>query len=203
MLLFIAGFLLSLLGSIPPGLISLSVSQTAIARGIQAAFALAAGAAFAEFFQAWAAVALTDWFLSHPAAEKGFHWAAVPVFLILGVQLIFFAKPARPDQPFVQGSLFRQFGKGVLISAFNLLAIPYWFVYCGSLKVQGIWQEGIHFTLIFALGVSIGTFFALGLYALLSQLILQRSSDISRYANRIIGVIFLGLGAKVLWGLLF
>mgnify|MGYP003382638353 CR=1 FL=1 len=79
MVLFAAGFVLSLFGSLPPGLISLSVAQTAIQKGVIAALFLAAGAAGAEFFQAWAAVALTDWFMSHPGAEQIFQWAAIPV----------------------------------------------------------------------------------------------------------------------------
>jgi len=70
-----AGFALSLFGSLPPGLISLTLSQNSIARGLAAAMAVALGAAVAEFFQAWAAVLFTYWFLSHPMAERVFHWA--------------------------------------------------------------------------------------------------------------------------------
>jgi len=202
MLLFAAGFALSLFGSLPPGLISLTVSQTSIARGFLSAMVLAAGAASAEFFQAWVAVLLTDWFLSHPGAERMFQWAAMPVFFILGIHLLFFAKPPRPFAPVIQSSLFRQFFKGVFVSIFNLLAIPYWFVYCNWLQVEGWWQTGLFSTLIFALGVSVGTLFALGWYAWLGQIILRRSSQVARYANTLIGLIFLGIGLKVLWGLI-
>jgi threonine/homoserine/homoserine lactone efflux protein len=100
MLLLLAGFVLSLLGSLPPGLISLSVSQTAIQRG-----------------------------------------------------------------------------------------------------VEGWWQEGLFSTLIFSFGVTLGTIFALGLYAWLGQLIVNRSMDVARYANHVIGLIFIGLGIKILFGL--
>jgi len=206
MLLLIAGFVLSLFGSLPPGLISLSVAQTSILRGKQAAVAVTLGAAFAEFFQAWAAVALTDWFLSHPNAEKGFQWAALPVFLGIGLHLVFFAKPPKPPkspEELSAGSFRRQFLKGLILSVFNLLAIPYWFVYCGWLRVEGWWQDGLLSTLIFALGVSLGTVFALGLYVWLGQMLLNNSKDVARYANRVIGLIFLGLGLKVLMGLIW
>jgi|GEM_PF-501907 len=255
MLLLAAGFILSLFGSIPPGLISLSVSQASISRGLSAAMALASGAALAEFFQAWAAVVLTDWFLSHPAAAQGFHWAAVPVFFVIGFQLIFFAKPMergsnkgtilgcrfclcqdarrafsgtkkwtsneernkisppklslysnrvpiRPPEKIEPGNMPRQFVKGMILSAFNLLAIPYWFVYCGWLRLEGWWKEGLWATLVFSFGVAIGTLFSLSLYAWLGQIILRRSGEVTRYANRFIGLIFLGLGIEVLWGLI-
>lgn len=203
MLLLAAGFALSLFGSLPPGLISLTVSQTAIARGLAAAMAVAMGAAAAEFFQAWAAVLLTDWFLGHPAAEQGFQWAAVPVFLAFGIYLIFFAKAPSPPEQIASAPFRRQFAKGLAVSVFNLLAVPYWFVYCGWLRVEGWWQEGLFPTLSFALGVSIGTLFALALYAWLGQTIVRKSGAVAQYANGLIGLIFLGLGMKVLWGLVF
>ncbi|MBC7776029.1 MAG: LysE family transporter [Phycisphaerae bacterium] len=201
MVLLLAGFVLSLFGSIPPGLISLTVSQTSIASGMAAAMAVAVGAAVAEFFQAWAAVLFTDWFLSHPAAERGFHWAAVPVFLALGIHLLFFAKPLRKTAKMTATTLRRQFAKGLIISFFNLLALPYWFVYCGWLRVEGWWQVGLFPTLVFSFGVSIGTVLALSLYVWLGQLILEHSSEVARYANRVIGLIFFGLGIKTLIGL--
>lgn len=202
MVLLAAGFGLSLMGSLPPGLISLTVSQTAIHRSMGAAWSLAAGAAFAEFFQAWMAVVFTDWFLSHPVAERGFQWAAMPVFFILGIHLLFFAKQPSLKNPEVMSSLRNQFGKGLLLSVFNLLAIPYWFVYVGWLRVEGYWNDGTSNTLLFSLGVTLGTLAALGLYVWLGQVILKRSSSLARNANRFIGLIFLALGCKVLWGLM-
>lgn len=201
-MLLIAGFFLSLLGSLPPGLISLSVAQTAIQRGIAAALALAVGAAFAEFFQALAAVLLSDWFLSHPSVEAGFQWVAMIVFLGFGIHLIFFAKPPALPNVASKVSVGKQFSKGILLSVFNLLAIPYWFAYCGWLRVEGWWQEGIFNTCLFALGVSFGTIFALGLYAWLGMAIVQHSNNLTKQANRLIGILFLGLGLKSLLGIL-
>lgn len=202
--LFIAGFGLSLFGSLPPGLISLSVSQTAIRRGMVAALLLAAGAAGAEFFQAWVAVALSEWFLGHPAVERWFQWAAVPVFLALAAYLIFFSKPHVSRAFVAEVSAPAQVGKGVLLSAFNLLAIPYWFAYCGSLRVSGWWGDAtLGGTLVFSAGVTFGTMAALALYAWLGRMILQHAESMARHADRFVGVIFLGLGLKLLWGLLW
>ncbi len=202
MTLLLAGFVLSLFGSLPPGLISLTVAYSAIRNGIAAALVLAAGAASAEFFQAWAAVTLSDWFLSHPSVEQGFKWAAFAVFTAIGTYLLFLAKPPKAPKDLPQGSWHKQFGKGVLLSAFNLLAIPYWFAYCGWLRVEGWWEDGLSNTLIFSFGVTLGTMFSLALYAWLGLLIVERSSKLSKRANQLIGLLFLGLGIKVLMGLL-
>ncbi len=194
--------MLSLFGSLPPGLLRLTVAQTSIARGYSPAIAVAFGAALAEFFQSWAAVLFTDWFVSHLEAERAFHWAALPVFRVLGIYLLFFAKAPSTPEALAPGTLRKQFIKGLAVSSFNLLAIPYWFVYCAWLRMEGWWHEGFYWTLIFALGVSIGTVFALSLYAWLGLVVLRSSKELARYANGLIGLIFLGLAFKILWDLI-
>lgn len=200
-LLFFSGFVLSWLGSIPPGLISLSVAQTAALRGLRAALVLGAGAAVAEFFQAWIAAEAAGWFLQHPTVERGLRWAAVPVFLGMGAWLTFWpnagsAGAAAPTaSPVTEGKTIAHFFlKGLLISVFNLLAIPYWLAYCAGLRSTDWWREGWWPTLIFSAGVTTGTFLALALYAAAAQWAVQRSDAVARYANRTVGVIFLGLG---------
>lgn len=199
MILFFAGILLSLSGSLPPGLISLSVAQTAILRGFWAAVILAVGASFAEFFQAWGAVVFADWFISHPAAARIFQLAAIPIFIGLAIYLWFFAKAPRTPEVELPVHTFRQFFKGVAISFFNLLAIPYWVAYAGWLRINGWWQEGRFNTLLFAFGVSIGTMAALLLYARLAQEMTRRSDQVAKVVNRFVALIFLALGLKLLF----
>ncbi|MBK9335923.1 MAG: LysE family transporter [Lewinellaceae bacterium] len=202
MVLFFAGVLLSLSGSLPPGLISLSVAQTAILRGFWAAMVLALGAAFAEFFQALGAVIFSDWFLMHPAAARVFQVVAIPVFLGLAVYLWFFAKTPRMPAGEAPVAPLRQFGRGVAISFFNLLAIPYWVIYTGWLRVNGWWTDGLLHTLLFATGVVAGTVAALALYAWLALEMTRRSDLVARVVNRFVALVFLGLGLKLVWELL-
>jgi len=203
MVLFVFGMGLSLLGSLPPGLISLSVAQTAIIRGFRLAFWLGAGAAAAEFFQAWFAVEMSGWFLQHPAVERYFQWAAIPIFWILAIYLFFFARAPKSADASRAGSVAGQIGRGILLSVFNLLAIPYWFTYCGWLRVTDWWQEeGLGSTLVFSAGVSVGTLGALALYAWLGQEIVQRSDKVAQYANRFVALIFFALGLKIILDIL-
>lgn len=199
MLLLGAGLVLSLSGSLPPGLISLSVAQTSILRGYWSAIILGLGAAFAEFFQAWAAVAFADWFLQNPGAAKVFQIGAIPVFLGLAVYLWFFARAPRAPETDLPVAPLRQFARGIVISVFNLLAIPYWVAYAGWLRVNSYWQEGRAHTLLFSLGVTIGTMIALTLYAWLAQELTRRSDMVARVVNRFVALIFLGLGLKLVY----
>jgi len=197
MKLLFAGMFISFLGSLPPGLISLSVARTALMRGFLASVVLAFGAACAEFFQALLAVQFADWFVANPHTERYFQWGALPVFGGLGIYLLFFARtPKAPKVP-DRVNVFKQFMRGVMVSAFNLLAIPYWFAYVAVLRVQGIWEDGGQW--LFAAGVTLGTMTALVLYALLGQLVLQRSASVAKIANRVVGLMFLGLALQVAW----
>ena len=98
--------------------------------------------------------------------------------------------------------MFRQFFRGVVISVFNLLAIPYWVAYAGWLRVNGWWQEGLLYTILFAAGVTIGTTIALALYAWLAQEMTRRSDWVAKVVNRFVALIFLFLGLKLIWDLL-
>jgi threonine/homoserine/homoserine lactone efflux protein len=198
MILLCAGVILSLFGSLPPGLISLSVAQTAIARTLPAALFLAIGAAFAEFFQAWLAIFLSDWFLENPSATNWFTWLSVPVFWGLAVYFLFAPETSKNKGDVVMTySAIGQMGRGILLSIFNLLAVPYWFVYCGWLKMEGWWgEETLAHTLLFAMGVSLGTLLVLSLYAYLATAIVHRSDRLAVYANRFVALLFFLLGAQ-------
>ncbi len=197
MILFFAGIALSLAGSLPPGLISLSVAQTAIFRGFWSAIIVASGAAFAEFFQAGAAVVFADWFMANPVAAKGFQIAAIPIFTGLAVYLWFFARAPRAPEVELPVAPLRQFVRGIVISVFNLLAIPYWVAYAGWLRLNGWLQGGLSQTLSFAGGVTIGTMGALILYAWLATEMTKRSDLVAKVVNRFVALIFLGLALKL------
>lgn len=203
MVLFFAGIALSLSGSLPPGLISLSVAQTAIFRGFWAAVIVAVGASCAEFFQAWAAVAFADWFMANPVAARSFQIAAIPVFTGLAIYLWFFARAPRAPETELPVAPLRQFFRGVVISVFNLLAIPYWVAYAGWLRLNGWLQGGLAQTLSFAGGVTIGTIGALLLYAWLAREMTRRSDLVAKVVNRFVALIFLGLALKLVFDLLW
>jgi threonine/homoserine/homoserine lactone efflux protein len=192
--MFIFALLLSFLGSLPPGLISLTVVRTAIHRGFWAAWIVAFGAAATEYVQALVAVWFAGWFLAHPNVEAGFRWVSAPVLVGLGVYYLFWAKPLGVVREAARVRVRGLFLQGVALSLVNLLAIPYWIAYCGWMKIAGYWVEGLWPTLQFAAGVTVGAQLALGLYAWLGQVVMRRFDAVARWANVVIGLLFLGLG---------
>jgi threonine/homoserine/homoserine lactone efflux protein len=204
MVLLLAGFLLSLLGSLPPGMISAGVAYMALQGAYRRSLWMAAGASFAEFFQAVGAVMLAEWFTANPGVTRWFEVGIVPVFFSLAIYFFRLPPPVglstNREGISPSGGVKQSFAQGILLSLFNLLAIPYWFVYCSWLHVAGWWPERSNSnTLVFATGVSLGTGTVLFLYAWLSDRLLRRSPWLLRHANTLVGGLFLALGFHSLW----
>lgn len=199
MILLLAGLILSLIGSLPPGFISLLVAHTSISKGPKAALWAASGASIVETVQAWLATVIATWLLANPKVEQGFQWAALAVFLSVGTYLIFRAPDLKmKKEHYMPQSPWRQLGRGALISLFNMMALPYWFAYCGWLNVNGWWPDSPFSVVFFSLGVGLGTFSALAMYTWAAQLAIDRAAQIGQYMNRFIGIVFYVLACEIL-----
>ena len=83
------------------------------------------------------------------------------------------------------------FGKGFMLSAFNLIAIPYYVFLGGYLASSNYINLRPQFIAAFATGVVAGSFMVFVLYAKLGQYIRNKSEKMSRYASKIVGLIFI------------
>ena len=187
----LTGFGLSFIGSLPLGVINLTVSEVTIRKGLRAALALALGAALVELIQALVAVYFTDLFIHYPLAEQAIQYGSIPIFFGLGLYY-FLAQPGPPKITDQSASL--DFFKGMFISSINLLAIPYWLFYAGYLSSEA-WLTGHSEKFIFVTGVTLGTFALLGLYARLSFKIMQHMGWVEKWSNKVIGAIFILFGS--------
>lgn len=196
MLAFASGLVLSMIGSLPPGVISVSVAQRAMSRGLQAAVWMSVGAAMVEFFQAFGAVVFADWFLSHPAVEQVFRWVTAPVFLVLGGYFLF--SKVTPTSRSGAHSNQADFWHGAALSIFNFLAIPYWIFYCGWLKTEGWLIFNLKNSLLLSAGVFVGTTIILAGYGWLGRRIFEKSAALLGWVNIFLGLVFLFSGLKIL-----
>jgi threonine/homoserine/homoserine lactone efflux protein len=189
------GALVSFIGSLPMGLINLTVAETAVSRGMRAALLLALGAVIVEFGQILVALFFADWFTSDPAREFWISLVGSVVFIAAGLFYLL-QKPGKPalntDQEFRKGN---PFFHGLGLSAVNMLAIPFWLMTGAYSSAQGWLGKEALLLVCFALGAVLGTYGLFYLYARLGLFILRRSKIISKYAGKGIGVIFILLGS--------
>jgi threonine/homoserine/homoserine lactone efflux protein len=192
---FFLAFAISFVGSLPFGMINMTVAHTAIRKGMQAALFMAAGASLVELLQAFVAVKFTWLFQENAQVEHIFQVVAITVFVIAGTYFFFFAK-SKPDVTEAEPQRrLGHFFRGMFISSLNLMIIPYWIFYATLLTANDLLvRDNLH-VFIFAVGTAVGTFALLVLYSMLGVKILSKSEQVTKWVNKFIGVVLFGFAA--------
>lgn len=160
-------FLVSFIGTIPPGTLSLTIMQLGLNHRINVAWRMAFAAAIIEYPYAWIAVAFQDLLRQSITITHSFHLVSAVVMLSLGAfNLWSAARPSKFSQRF-EASGFR---KGMVLALLNPLAIPFWMAMTAYLKSYGLIDltdsAALHAYLI---GVSLGTIVLFMLLAYLAR----------------------------------
>lgn len=195
---FLIAFGLSFIGSLPFGMINMTVAHTAIRKGLTHGISTAVGAALVELVQVFIALKFTWLFNENPSVERVFMTIATVVFFAGGIYFLFFAKSTPPvkkeGEEEVKYKKRGDFMRGVGISSLNLMVIPYWIFYATLLTTNGILVKDNQHVVVFSVGVMFGTFTLLVCYALLGAKILSKSEQITRWVNKFIGLLLIGFG---------
>ena len=187
---FLVAFFFSYIGSIPPGTINISVIQLTLSGRIKEAIHFALAAALVEFFYATFAVGIQFFLVSKLDFTLHFKIVAASAMMVLGL-INFFGKSKNPNTP---GSPMAMTGfkKGMVISIFNPLAIPFWIAVTAYLESQAWVQINSQTFWIYILGISTGTFLLLStLVFIVSKFKVSFNNAI---VNKVTGLIFIGLG---------
>ena len=189
---FFLAFAISYIGSIPPGVLNLTVIDISMRRAMRHAFAFSLAAALIEFIQGFIALKFSDYLSVNPQIDFYIQIFVIPVFLGLGIYYLLQKEPPAHEAS-ESGS--NAFIKGALLSVVNPLAIPFWLVWATYLSQKGfpILDNGSNMY-AFMVGISLGSFATLMTYSYLSKLILSKIQSFNQWINKIIGVILVVLG---------
>jgi threonine/homoserine/homoserine lactone efflux protein len=202
---FLLGFGLSFIGSLPFGMINMTVAHTALRKGMVRAMWMAVGASWVEFFQVFIALKFAGLFMEGSMVERIFQAVAAAVFLGGAIYFFFFAKPHVPTETEKQVLSRRrhEFLKGTLLSTLNVMALPYWVFYGAVLSANNLLNKENAYVAIFSAGTVLGTFVLLYFYSLLGAKILRKSSLVTKWVNKFIGLVLAGFGLYELWQAIF
>ena len=183
--------LLSFLGSLPIGLISITIVQQTIEKGRKAGFLLTLGASIMEFVYCYIALLGINLFSQNNQLLYQINLLATVVFGILGVYYLFKKTTSLSQKKVAYNYL--DFFRGILVGAFNMLIIPFW-VFIGLwLKSKGFNFDHSNQNLVFSLGATLGAGFAFIGYIYFSAFISKKIDSINHSINKIVGVLFIGL----------
>lgn len=166
--LFVITFFAAFVGVIPPGLVNMTVAKTCLERGKRSGLMVALGASVVVLFQALIAIQLARYIFDDRWMYNMLLRTGVVLFLILGIYFFVKAKKRTSTKKFKlaeHGSI-RSFLKGAMISAFNILPIPYFCMVGAALNLKGTVDYDLSTIWSFILAAASGTFATLYLYAI-------------------------------------
>ncbi len=189
---FLVALILSFLGSLPIGLITLTITQKTIEKGMRAGLLIALGASVMEFGYTYLALMSLELFTENLAFESSIKIVAITVFMILAIYY-YFKKPSSNLQPSSTYDYF-DFFRGVVVGLMNVLILPFWIFLGIWLVSNGMDFNSQPYLLIFSFGATIGAFLAFLGYIWGSKLIEKKVVTLNQYTNKIVSVLFFGLG---------
>ena len=189
--LFSIAFGISLLGTIPIGLITLAITQRSITKGFKYGFILGLGATVMEFVYTFAAMSCLDILTENISIGRNIKIVSLVVFLILSI-LFLIKKSKQPEKSIaLQNNLKMEFFKGIGVGAMNFLIIPFWLFIGVWLKSNNIEVIGNGQITIFSFAAALGALIVFIGYGKLARYISYRLEIVAKYTNKLVGSIFL------------
>jgi threonine/homoserine/homoserine lactone efflux protein len=187
---FIAAFVVSALGSIPPGVISLLTIRTAIEEGKSMAFKFVLIAAIMEVPHILFALLFSSYIINNQWLSSWFEYATIAFILILGIVSIF----RKQDHTITKAYKSTSIREALFINLLNPFSIPFWLFFTAYL-ITGNWISKEFSITFFCVGASLGALFTLGGYALLGDFIEKFQIFKRINIDRIFGIVFILLAA--------
>jgi len=130
---FFIAFFFSFIGTIPPGVINLTILQLGLDNKINTAWRFAIACSMIEYPYAWIAIKFQDLISTSPVVVNNLQLIAAIVMIALGIANIWAA--ARPS------NLYQRFNKsgfrrGLLLGVLNPQALPFWVGVTAYVKSQ-------------------------------------------------------------------
>lgn len=204
LLVLFMGWLISFLGQLPLGNLSITATQIGVNEGPKAAFRYAWGVMLIETIYLRTALTSMDWVYSHPDIFKAIGWGTVFLFFGLGLVNIFYSSKSQKDTP--KGILKLKVNKfllGISLSAVNPAQLPFWALWSGyMLDWKILHQVSMEYNL-FTLGGGIGTMCGLYLYIKGGNYLFNKFQLSNKVLSYITGGIFIFAGLAQLWGMTF
>jgi threonine/homoserine/homoserine lactone efflux protein len=187
------GMMLSLLGQLPLGTISLTATQISLQEKIQKAWAYSLGVALVEMVYLRLVLTGMHWITDHRFVFNIFNWVAVLFFLLFGI--LSFAAARRLEKnnqkAFVLNNRMHRFLLGMSMSALNPAQIPFWFIWSAYFLNMGwLKPNPVSFNL-FTIGSGLGTLGGLAIYIFGGNWLVRKMKTSNRALNTGMGVIFI------------
>ncbi|WP_103069395.1 LysE family translocator [Aquimarina sediminis] len=196
--LFLVTFFASLVGVIPPGLVNMTVARTCLERGKNNGILVAIGASVIVVFQALIAILLAKYIFFNPFVRNILLRTGAVIFFFMAIYFFAKAKQKSTKIKVYRNRDTRSFFKGVMISAINVLPIPYFCAVAAGMSVSGKMEYDAGRIIAFIIAAGAGTFVTLYFYVFSFLKIEKKTESITKYSNYFMAILMLVLVAITL-----
>jgi len=189
---FAIGCLLSFLGQLPLGTVSITATQITIQETMAAAWKYAMGVALVEMVYLRLVLSGMNWIMRYAVVFSIMGWLTAVIFLVLGILCIRWNGSGKEKGKGLMLSFTRnRFILGLAISALNPVQIPFWFIWSGYfMDMHWLSNRAVEFNW-FTVGAGLGTLMGLGLYMVGGNWLVLKMKASNRQLNNAIGIIFI------------
>ncbi|TDO25690.1 LysE family translocator [Sediminibacterium goheungense] len=190
--IFFIAALISFLGQLPLGNMSITATQIGIQEGFKRAWVFAIGVAIVEMLYLRFALTGMDWVVKHRLWFLVLGWVTVALFLLLGILSFMSARKQQEEKKSVMlNNRIHRFLLGLMMSALNPVQIPFWFLWTSTMIQTNVLPITASAYNVFTAGAGIGTIGGLALYIHGGNWLVKKNNTSNKTLNQIMGAIFI------------
>jgi threonine/homoserine/homoserine lactone efflux protein len=198
------GWLVSFLGQLPLGTMSITATQITVAEGFSNAWKYCFGVTIIELLYVRLTVSGVAWIMEHKLFFEIINWLTVVMFLTLGVATIVQALMQKGEKKaLLLNNKLNRFWLGVTMSALNPAQIPFWFIWSSYFIGLHLLRPVPTEFNWFSAGCGLGTLAGLAVYMYGGNWLIKRMKAGTKMLNLIMGVIFIIAALAQLYRILF
>ena len=194
------GWVVSFLGQLPLGSMSLTATQIYMQEGVKSAWQYSVGVTIVEMVYLRISLFGMDWIYQHDGFFKFIGWLTVVFFLALGiVSLIAAYKQQQEKKGLLIDNNVNRFLLGLSLSALNPAQIPFWILWSSYMLDLKVLHSNTTEYNLFTIGAGIGTLAGLVVYMYGGNYLVTKMNMSNKTLNKVMGIIFFIAGLAQLW----
>jgi threonine/homoserine/homoserine lactone efflux protein len=185
------GFTSSFIGTLPLGMLNLTILQLSLANKQKQAIAFSLGATVIEFAQIGITLLAMNVLLTIPQLSNIFSMISIPILIYLAVKNLKKGTHTEGGQLTPKSTFYQ----GIVLGFVNVIVYPFWLLW-GNIFVQNGWlipMPEAYFYFSFA--AAVGTFGAFLFFILLGKILWKRLVRLQGIIDKLIAYTFLGFAA--------
>ena len=186
---FILGTIISILGSIMPSMLNLTVVKISIKSGRKEALYLALGISSVLLFQSNIGAFLASILMKNSEYIATIQQVATGIIFLISVNFfrLYFKNKDKPKKEKIQKS--KAFMHGFVLSSLNMFAIPFYFTVISILIGLNFFNYSIPNSIYFSIGSIAGSFLLYTIYAFTAKAIEKKILFMANKMDLILGVL--------------